>query len=209
MFSAKTKDLQEAARRAILAGREILYLIPEVDTRYDASVDSPLNLSHDGCGIRASRIHGSLEAVDPDEHVTDIFIDEAHFVHGVEAYARRQRAAGKRVYLAGLRTDYRGEPWPNTSNLIACHADRVVFKTGVCIVCAGDAIYTRLIDPARAAGGVDQTTLAGGIAPVPLLGSDSLYACVCAAHMHEPRVLDTSVVQRRARAVEKVLKVSQ
>ncbi len=198
MFSAKTSALQAEAKRAIVAGKHILYLIPAIDTRYDTAAEMPMNRSHDGTGIRASRIHGSLEHVDADDNVDAIFIDEGQFVHGIEPYALRQRARGKHVYIACLRTDFRGEPWPNTSNLIASHADRVEFLTAVCIVCSStDALYTRLKGTTQ--GGSDTT----------IIGGDETYASVCSAHFREPAVLDDQLIAKRANAVAKLRQVTQ
>jgi thymidine kinase len=193
MFSGKTSELQELAGRAITAGHDILYLIPDIDTRYDANPKRPLNTSHDGTTLLAARIYGSLESVNPPDHITHIFIDEAQFVHGVEAYALRQRDAGKSVYVACLRTGYTGDIWPHTNNLISAHANHFITKTGVCIVCSRDAIYTRL-----------KTGSVRGAEPKVLIGGDELYACVCHEHMYEPETLDDAVVQRRAGAVQRL-----
>ncbi len=193
MFSAKTTALQEYARRAIVAGRRILYLIPECDTRFDAAPVAPLNRSHDGATLRATRIQGSLEHVDADDSIDYIFIDEAQFVHGVEAYALRQRDAGKVVYIACLRTSFTGAVWENTNNLISAHADEIIVKTGVCIVCSGDAQYTRL-----------KTNSIRGVVPVELIGGDELYACACHKHAFEPVTLDEAIVGRRNEALQQL-----
>ncbi len=190
MFSGKTSALQELARRAALSGN-ILYLIPACDTRYDAHPTTPLNKSHDGTAVRAVRIQGSIQDLMPPDDASCIFIDEAQFVHGIERYVLRARDAGKHVFFACLRTDYAGSVWYNTNNLISAHATNVVIKTGVCIVCSGDAHYTRL--KANSIRGAQQKELIGG---------DELYACACHVHIYEPATLDEETINRRDEAVK-------
>ncbi len=202
MFSSKTSELHQAAWRAIAADKRYLYLIPANDTHRDASLVAPMNRSRDGTAIRASRILGaSLEHVDPDDtdgFIEYIFIDEGQFIHGIEQYALRQRDAGRHVYIACLRTSVTGAVWPHTNNLIAAHADRIVVKTGVCIVCSRDAHYTRL-----------KRESVRGADPRELVGGDELFACACHAHMFDPVTLDEATLARAERVVTRLREATQ
>lgn len=98
-----------------------------------------------GDGVIKSRTGSFIEAkiveslkeldlpMDPSEpHF--IFVDEVHFFPVEEAYYLAELARKNYVMAAGLDTDFRGEPWPFTANLLAL-ADLVTKRVARCAKC--------------------------------------------------------------------------
>ncbi len=113
-----------------------------------------------------------------DKEATVIAIDEAQFfddeiVQIVEELADHQI----RVIVAGLDTDFRGEPFGPMPELMA-RAEQVEKLQAICMVCGEPASRTqRLVNnkPAR----YDE--------PVVIVGAAEMYEARCRAHHEVPR----------------------
>ena len=173
MFSGKTEELLRRVRRAEIARKTLRLFKPTVDQRYGIERVA----SHDGVAredaIVVSTAAEILEHLTPDMEV--VAIDEIQFFDLVHRRRLHHLANdGKRVIVAGLDQDFRGEPFGPMPLLMAL-AERVDKLHAICVVCGASASRTqRLIDgrPAR----YDD--------PIILVGGSESYEARC-RHCHE------------------------
>ena len=144
MFSGKTEELIRRVKRAQIARQKVQVFKPQIDTRYSASqVASHNGVLHSAIAVESS---GDIEPlIKPD--TTVVAIDEAQFFDdGVVELCRKLAKGGVRVIVAGLDTDFRGEPFGPMPNLMA-EAEMVDKLQAICVVCGAPASRTqRLID---------------------------------------------------------------
>jgi thymidine kinase len=150
MFSGKTEELLRRLRRAEIARKKIQVFKPQIDHRYGIErVAAHSGVARDNA-IVVSRAEEILERVEPDTEV--VAIDEVQFFDWAIADVCSHLAnQGKRVLVAGLDQDFRGEPFGPMPLLMAL-AERVDKLHAICVCCGADASRTqRLIDnrPAR------------------------------------------------------------
>lgn len=175
MFCGKTEELIRRLRRAIIARQRVQVFKPAIDRRYDeVKVKSHAGMVFDAIPVnRAAEI---LEHLEPT--TTVVGVDEAQFldeeiVPVVQSLADR----GVRVIVAGLDTDFRGEPFGQMPELMAV-AERVDKLQAICMVCGEAATRTqRLVNgqPAR----YDD--------PVVIVGAAEMYEARCRKHHIVPR----------------------
>jgi thymidine kinase len=175
MFSGKTDELIRRLRRATIAKQKVQVFKPAIDHRFsEAKVTS-----HAGNDFDAQPITTSAELLDQlDANTTVVAVDEAQFFDS-EIIEVIQKLAddGLRVIVAGLDTDFRGEPFGPMPTLMA-QAERVDKLHAICMVCAEEASRTqRLLDgnPAH----YDD--------PVVVIGASELYEARCRKHHEVPR----------------------
>ncbi len=175
MFCGKTDELIRRLRRATIARQKVQVFKPAIDNRYAERKVT----SHAGSDFEAFPIQQAgelIERLDPD--TTVVAIDEAQFfdervIQIVQDLANR----GMRVILAGLDTDFRGEPFGPMPVLMA-QAERVDKLHAICMVCGEAASRTqRLVNgaPARYHD------------PVVIVGAAELYEARCRQHHEVPR----------------------
>lgn len=150
MFSGKTEELLRRARRAEIAGQEVLVLKPRIDDRYEPE----LACSHAG-GRRAAEVVG-IGKSDVDAIVSRGLRSSAHvlcveelqfFPSGIVAACKAWQLAGRRVIWTGLDMDSTGTPFGPVPHMMAIGS--VVKLTAVCAECGGDATHThRRVDAA-------------------------------------------------------------
>jgi len=175
MFSGKTDELIRRLRRATIARQKVQVFKPVIDNRYAVEKVT----SHAGTDYHAVPIIKSTEIwaqLEPD--TTVIAIDEAQFFDPEIVPIVRQLAdRGLRVIVAGLDTDFRGEPFGPMPVLMAL-AEQVDKLQAICMVCGEPACRTqRLVNgiPAR----FDD--------PIVIVGASELYEARCRAHHEVPR----------------------
>ncbi len=175
MFSGKTDELIRRLRRATIARQKVQVFKPAVDTRYAVEKVT----SHAGSAYEAQPVARSEEIFRfLEEDTTVVGVDEAQFfdaeiVRVVQTLADR----GIRVLVAGLDTDFRGEPFGCMPELMA-KAERVDKLQAICMVCGEAASRTqRLVNgkPAR----YDE--------PVIVVGASEMYEARCRRHHEVPR----------------------
>jgi thymidine kinase len=174
MFSGKSEELIRRVRRATFGNLTVRVYKPALDDRYkeDAVV------SHNGTSVMARPVKSSLDIlrhVSGEVNVVGIdeiqFFDE-HIVEVVECLADR----GIRVIVAGLDTDFRGEPFGKMPDMMAL-SESVTKLNAICPVCGSPASRTqRLIDGAPAS--YDD--------PVILVGASESYEPRCRHHHEVP-----------------------
>ena len=175
MFCGKTDELIRRLRRATIARQKVQVFKPIIDDRY--GVDKVT--SHAGSEYEAKPIKKASEILENlEEDTTVVAIDEAQFFDS-EIVQITQNLADKgiRVIVAGLDTDFRGEPFGSMPILMAI-AEDVDKLHAICMTCGEPASRTqRLIDgkPAR----YDD--------PIVIVGASELYEARCRRHHVVPR----------------------
>jgi thymidine kinase len=175
MFCGKTDELIRRLRRAKIARQKVQVFKPVIDNRYTVEKVT----SHAGSEFDAQPIQYAreiLERLEPD--TTVVGIDEAQFFDD-EIIVIAQTLADRdvRVIIAGLDTDFRGEPFGPMPALMA-KAEVVDKLHAICMICGEPASRTqRLVDgqPAR----YDD--------PVVIIGAAELYEARCRKHHIVPR----------------------
>lgn len=175
MFSGKTEELIRRLRRATIARQKVQVFKPIIDNRYQVEKVT----SHSGFDFAAvpiERIHDLLGLLESD--TTVVGIDEAQFfddeiVELVAMLANR----GMRVIVAGLDTDFRGEPFGCIPVLMA-QAERVDKLQAICMVCGESACRTQRLVNGKPARYDD---------PIIIVGASELYEARCRKHHEVPR----------------------
>lgn len=157
MFSGKSEELIRRIKRAIIANQKAIVFKPKIDNRYD--IDKVV--SHNGISIRALVVNNSNEIRENSENYDVIGIDEAQFFDNklisiVEELADK----GKRVIIAGLDQDFRGEPFGIIPYLMAI-ADSVDKLHAICVVCGAVATKSQRLINDKPASYNDPTILVG------------------------------------------------
>lgn len=172
MFAGKTEELIRRIKVLEYAKKKIAVFKPKIDNRY--SEDSVV--SHAGSSVKSFNIKNAREIFDYiDDSYDVIAIDEVQFFdEEIVEICDHFVDQGKRVMVAGLDMDFRGEPFSVMPQLFT-HAEFVTKLTAVCMKCGAPATRSqRLIDghPAR----YDD--------PVIQVGASEQYEARC-RHCHE------------------------
>ena len=185
MFSGKTEELLRRVRRATIARKRVQVFKSHLDDRYAGlwAVSS-----HDRRTFDATPVDSSsqiLLRLDPMAQV--IAIDEVQFLDaGIVNVVSGLADRGRRVIMAGIDTDFRGEPFGPMPQLMAM--SEVVDKLhAICVLCGSPASRT-------------QRLLAGKPAPY-----DSPTIMVGAADSYEARCRACHQVPRRDEAQQSLL----
>src|SRR4051812_24340138 len=117
MFSGKTEELIRRIKRAQIARKRVQVFKPALDTRYSTEHVS----SHDGVRAQAVPVATSAEIADLVQADTEVIaIDEVQFFDtAVVDLCEALAAEGKRVIVAGLDQDFRGESFGPMPELMA------------------------------------------------------------------------------------------
>lgn len=174
MFSGKTDELIRRLRRAIIARQKVQVFKPAIDVRYAIEKVT----SHAGPAYAATPIQYSktiLEKLEAD--TTVVGIDEAQFFDDeIVTVTSELVERGLRVIVAGLDTDFRGEPFGSMPALMA-KAERVDKVRAICMVCGEDACRTQRLVNGQPANYDD---------PVVIVGASEMYEARCRKHHSVP-----------------------
>ncbi len=169
MFSGKSEELIRRLRRVQYANQRLQIFKPKIDDRYDKTQI----VSHSEMKIPAVVVQASGEIWDKlDERADVVGIDEVQFFdQGVVRLCQRLANMGKRVIVAGLDQDYRGEPFEPMPQLMAV-AEYVTKTLAVCIQCGAPASRSQRLD-----GTSDRVSV----------GAKEVYEARC-RHCYEPEI---------------------
>jgi len=175
MFCGKTDELIRRLRRATIARQKVQVFKPAIDTRYSEQRVT----SHAGSDYEAQPILTPLEIEEKlDSDTTVVAVDEAQFMDAtLIEIVQRLADHGLRVIVAGLDTDFRGEPFGPMPVLMA-KAERVDKLNAICMVCGGTASRTQRLVNGMPANYND---------PVVIVGASELYEARCRQHHVVPR----------------------
>lgn len=167
MFSGKTEELLRRLRRASIAHQKVQLFKPAIDNRYGVTTVA----SHDGAQWEGEVINDAseiLDMLDPDSII--IAIDEVQFFDdAVVEVCDALALQGKRVIVAGLDLNFRGEPFGPMPALMA-KAESVSKLHAICMVCGGEASRTQRLINGKPAYYDD---------PIVLIGADESYEARC------------------------------
>lgn len=139
MFSGKTEELIRRLRRAEIARQNVAIFKPRIDKRYS---DDHI-VSHSDDRLKSIVVDSALEipALTKDAHV--VGIDECQFFKmDVVEICESLASAGKRVIVAGLDQDYRGQPFEPIPQLLAV-AEYITKTLAICVICGNPADRTQ------------------------------------------------------------------
>ena len=140
MFSGKSEELIRRLRRAQIARQQVQIFKPTIDNRFgDAEI-----ISHSDMKIPSESVGSSRMLADSVRAGTDVVgVDEAQFFDAeLPAVCNELANAGKRVIVAGLDTDYLGNPFEPVPQLLAI-AEYITKTLAICMVCGGPAGHTQ------------------------------------------------------------------
>lgn len=179
MFSGKSEELIRRVTRALIAKHRVQVFKPAIDDRYDAVQVA----SHNGRTLEAVPVRDVADLRTRIDGATQVVaIDEAQFLQPELVEVVTHCADdGKRVLVAGLDLDFRGEPFGPVPELLA-RAEVVEKLTAIC-GCGRVATRTQRLIQGYPAHYDD---------PVILVGASESY---------EPRCRECHVVLREERAV--------
>ncbi|HHV80674.1 TPA: thymidine kinase [bacterium] len=170
MFSGKSEELIRRVKRAEIARQKVQVFKPAIDTRYE---DREV-VSHDGNKVSAYMVEKAEDIIAellPDVQV--IAIDEGQFFdNSIVEVCQTLADNGKRVIVAGLDQDFRGEPFGPMPELLAV-AEKVDKLQAICIVCGGPASRTQRLINGEPAYYDD---------PTILIGAEDVYEARCREH---------------------------
>lgn len=175
MFCGKTEELIRRLRRARIARQTVQVFKPILDTRHALEKVK----SHSGNEFEAQPIARAaqiLQGLQP--QTTVVGIDEAQFFDDeILAVVQTLATRGVRVIIAGLDTDFRGEPFGTMPTLMAI-AERVDKLHAICMVCGESACRTQRLVNGKPANYHD---------PIVIVGAAELYEARCREHYEVPR----------------------
>lgn len=175
MFSGKTEELIRRVRRAIIAKQKVQVFKPQIDHRFGIEQVT----SHNGQIVKAQPLDNSkmvLACLDSD--TTVVALDECQFFDlGIIKVVEELADRGIRVLVAGLDTDFRGEPFGAMPELM-CRAEEVTKLRAICVHCGNPATRTQRLVNGEPAHYDD---------PIILVGAQESYEPRCREHHAVPR----------------------
>lgn len=180
MFAGKTEELIRRINVLSYAKQNILVFKPAIDNRYS---DEKI-VSHAGSSVSSVVVKEAKDILSYVNDDTDVVaIDEVQFFDkDVIKVTEHLAMLGKRVMVAGLDTDFRGEPFGVMPMLITT-AEFVTKLTAVCTKCGGPATRTQRLVNKEPASYYD---------PIILVGASESYEARC-RHCHE--VVDKPIIK--------------
>lgn len=155
MFAGKTTELIRRVDAARREGLSAVIIKPARDTRSEGL----LVRTHDGRHSHAWPVVDAREIPAAAQDRAVVGVDEAHFFGAaLAAVCEELLRAGRRVIVAGVDVDHRGEPFEPFPRLLS-RADEVVRLFARCARCGGDAVHSQRMFESKdriAVGGAGQ-----------------------------------------------------
>lgn len=167
MFAGKTEELIRRINTLKYANKNIMVFKPAIDNRFSSTEV----VSHAGSRVQSVDIHSAVEILQYVNEDTDVVaIDEVQFFdEEVTKVCDYLACKGKRVMVAGLDMDFRGEPFGVISKLMTT-AEFVTKLTAVCTVCGAPATRSQRLVNGEPASYDD---------PIVLVGASEAYEARC------------------------------
>jgi len=173
MFAGKTEELIRRLNRLKYAKQEALVFKPKIDSRSNDEI-----VSHNGYRFLARNVADSREAreiIFSEQKFPRpvVAFDEAQFFdEGIVSLVQDLAKLSYRVIIAGLDTDFRGEPFGPMPKLLAI-ADEDTKLHAICVICGEPATMTQRIVNGQPARYSD---------PIVLVGASDYYEARCRKH---------------------------
>lgn len=178
MFSGKSEELIRQVRRSLFGNIVVHVFKPAMDDRYA----NEAIVSHNGATVFAHPVETAadiLTLVDRDAEI--VAVDEAQFFDdGLIEVTQTLADKGIDVLLAGLDTDFRGEPFGPMPQLLAL-SNTVHKLSAICPICRKPSSRTQRLIDGRPALYDD---------PIILLGAKESYEPRCRHHHEVPRTAE-------------------
>jgi thymidine kinase len=174
MFSGKSEELIRRVRRAQIARQRVQVFKPSLDDRYGRQQVA----SHNGTRLEAVPVARSADVLGKLDPAADVIaVDEVQFLDSAIVDVAAQLAGrGKRVIMAGLDLDFRGEPFGAVPQLMAL-AETVDKLQAICMICGEAASRTQRLVDGRPAHYTD---------PIIMIGAQEVYEARCRRHHEVP-----------------------
>ncbi|HLR67255.1 thymidine kinase [Virgibacillus alimentarius] len=174
MFSGKSEELIRRVRRATFGNLSVKVFKPQLDDRYEHNAV----VSHNGASTIALPVQKAEEILQYIEPGLDIIgIDEAQFFDDLIVDVAEELAnKGIRVIIAGLDTNFRGEPFGSMPQLMAL-SESVSKLNAICPICSSPASRTQRLIDGKPASYDD---------PIILVGASESYEPRCRHHHDVP-----------------------
>jgi len=174
MFSGKTEELMRRLKRAEYAKQHVLTIKHHIDKRYEA-VPTCI-VSHEGrerfAFVVSDGANGLEKILQMANDVDVVGIDEVQFfTPPIIDIICTLVTRGKRVIVAGLDLDFRGEPFGMIPLLMAI-SDEVLKLKAICVQCGDEAHHTQRVINGQPASYDD---------PIVLVGAAECYEARCRA----------------------------
>ncbi len=138
MFSGKTEELIRRIRRAQFANQKIVIFKPCVDVRYSEEDV----VSHDSKHVRSFPVDSPEKMLELARDADVVGVDEAQFFDSsLVTVAKKLADSGIRVIIAGLDTDFLGNPFGPMPALMAI-AEDVQKVHAICVKCGSPAQFS-------------------------------------------------------------------
>lgn len=145
MFSGKTEELIRRAKRAHIAGQNVIVVKPAIDKRYSETEV----VSHNESALPSILVDTADQIVLLTGNAKVICIDEAQFFDDrIVDVANSLANDGKRVIIAGLDMDFEGKPFGPMPFLLAV-AEYVTKLHAVCAESGAMANYSQRVVDAK------------------------------------------------------------
>jgi len=116
MFSGKTEELIRRAKRAHIAGQEVIIVKPSIDNRYS----DDYVVSHNETALPGIQVDTADQIILLTSSAKVVCIDEAQFFdERIVDVVNTLANDGKRIILAGLDMDFEGKPFKPMPDLLA------------------------------------------------------------------------------------------
>ena len=167
MFSGKSEELIRRVHRVQIARKKVQVFKPTIDDRFAIQYI----YSHNGSKLEAFNIGQPIEILDKIDSDTEVVaIDEAQFYcDDIILVCQKLAEQGKRVIVAGLDQDFRGEPFGPMPKLLAI-AEYIDKLQAICMVCGKPASRTQRLVNGNPAKYSD---------PIILVGAKESYEARC------------------------------
>ena len=170
MFAGKTEELIKRIRVLEYAKKNVVAIKPTMDNRYSENMIA----SHAGTLCKCICVDVNdlsiIENLVNDKSVDAVVIEEIQFFdYKIVDICERLANSKKRVIVAGLDTDFKGEPFAVTAALLA-KAEFIYKLSAVCNVCGAPATKTQRLIDGKPAKKDD---------PVILVGASECYEARC------------------------------
>lgn len=172
MFAGKSEELLRRIRRLDYAKQKYVVFKPAIDTRYSKG-ELVSHIKNKSKAIPIKKAHEIYEHISYNTDV--VVVDEAQFLD-IELVEICEKLAneGRRVIVAGLDMDFRGEPFEVMGQLLS-KAEDVTKLTAICMKCGAPATRSQRIINGKPARYDD---------PIVVVGAEEAYEPRC-RHCHE------------------------
>jgi len=139
MFSGKTEELIRRLVRSQFAKQRVAIFKPSTDDRYNEDYI----VSHNQRKIKSIQVDSPRKIIEFMDKADVFGIDEAQFFDDYLVNVCKSLASEKkRVIIAGLDTDFRGNPF-GPMPLLMCEADFLDKLRAICMICGNPASCTQ------------------------------------------------------------------